>query len=125
MSSENYIIHDQHAVHFITFTVVDWIDIFTRANYKIEIANALEYCQKNKGLRLFAYCLMTNQLHLVCQTSEPFKLSTFVRDFKKHTAKSVLRCIWEEPESRRSWIRKLIEGAGREFVKINQSGFRF
>lgn len=43
MSSENYIIHDQHAVHFLTFTVIDWIDIFTRASYKIEIANALEY----------------------------------------------------------------------------------
>jgi hypothetical protein len=37
MSSENYIIHDQYAVHFLTFTVIDWIDIFTRASYKIEI----------------------------------------------------------------------------------------
>jgi hypothetical protein len=62
MSSENYIIHDQHAVHFLIFTVIDWLDIFTRASYKIEIANALEYCQKNKGVRLFAYCLMTNHL---------------------------------------------------------------
>jgi hypothetical protein len=24
MSSENYIIHDQHAVHFLTFTVINW-----------------------------------------------------------------------------------------------------
>ena len=70
MTSESYIIRGQHAVHFLTFTVIDWIDVFTRANYKIEIANALEYCQKNKGLRLFAWCLMTNHLHaalpLVC-----------------------------------------------------------
>ncbi|MGF7139886.1 transposase [Roseimarinus sediminis] len=78
MSSENYIIHDQHAAHSLTFTVIDWIDIFTRASYKIEIANALEYCQKNKGLSLYAYCLMTNHLHLVCQTDEPFNLSEFV-----------------------------------------------
>ena len=24
MSSENYIIHDQHAAHSLTFTVIDW-----------------------------------------------------------------------------------------------------
>jgi putative transposase len=48
MSSENYIIQDQHAVHFLTFTVVDWIDIFTRPSYKIEIANSLDYRQKTK-----------------------------------------------------------------------------
>ncbi|HKM94028.1 MAG TPA: hypothetical protein VJY41_10270 [Prolixibacteraceae bacterium] len=79
-SSENSIIHHQHAVHFLTFTVTEWIDVFTRANYKIEIANALEYCQKNKELRLFAYCLITNYLHLVCPTDEPYTLSEFVHE---------------------------------------------
>jgi len=54
MSSESYIIHDQYAVHFLTFMVINWINIFTRAHYKIEIANSLDFCQKNKGLRLFA-----------------------------------------------------------------------
>jgi len=51
MSSESYIIHDQYAVHFLTFTVVDWSasgDVFTQANYKIEVAKSLEYCQENK-----------------------------------------------------------------------------
>ena len=99
MSSENYLIHDQHAVHFPTFTVIEWIDIFTRANYKIEIANALEYCQKNKGLRLYAWCLMTNHLHLVCQTTEPHTLSEFVRDFKKHTAKTIVKKFGTSPRA--------------------------
>ena len=123
MYSESYIIRDQHAVHFLTFTVIDWIDIFTRASYKIEIANALEYCQKNKGLRLFAWCLMTNHLHLVCQTIEPFKLSDFVRDFKQHTAKSVLNCIWNEKESRRSWILAALREAGKYDNRITNYKF--
>lgn len=28
---EGYIIRDQSAIHFITATVVDWIDVFTRS----------------------------------------------------------------------------------------------
>ena len=32
--SEGYKIRDQTLPHFITFTVVDWIDVFTRQTYK-------------------------------------------------------------------------------------------
>ena len=60
MSSENYRIEKQDAVYFLTFTVTDWIDVFTRLNYRIIIAESLDYCRKNKGLKLYAWCLMTN-----------------------------------------------------------------
>lgn len=123
MSSESYIIRDQYAVHFLTFTVVDWIDIFTRASYKIEIANSLDYCQKHKGLRLFAWCLMTNHLHLVCQTIEPNTLTEFVRDFKKYSAKTILKKIWDEPESRRSWILSALREAGKYDNRITNYKF--
>ena len=40
MSADNYFIKDQNAVYFLTFTVTDWIDIFIRKEYKIEIVNS-------------------------------------------------------------------------------------
>ena len=49
MPADNYFIDDQNANYFVTFTVVDWIDIFTRKEYKIEIVNSLNYCIKNKA----------------------------------------------------------------------------
>ena len=51
MSSENYRIGNQHSVYFLTFTVTDWVDVFTRLNYKNIIVDSLEYCKKNKGLK--------------------------------------------------------------------------
>jgi len=36
MSGDRYKILDQNALHFVTFTVVNWIDVFTRKTYKIE-----------------------------------------------------------------------------------------
>ena len=104
MSSENYRIRNQHSVYFLTFTVTDWVDVFTRRNYRDIIAESLAYCRKNKGLQLFAWCLMTNHIHMVCTTDPPFKISDFMRDFKKFTAKSVLFDIQSLPESRKDWM---------------------
>jgi putative transposase len=64
MSADNYFITDQNAVYFLTFTTTDWVDIFTRKEYKIEIVNSLNYCIQNKGLTVFAWCLMSNHIHL-------------------------------------------------------------
>ena len=35
--SEKYKIRDNNKAHFVTLTVVEWIDVFTRNNHKIKI----------------------------------------------------------------------------------------
>jgi len=98
MSAENYRIEDQHAVYFLTLTVTDWIDVYSRPEYKTIILDGLTYCRQNKGLKLYAWCLMSNHMHLVCQTVQPFRMSDFLRDFKQYTAKRTLATIQEIPE---------------------------
>lgn len=123
MSSENYKIGNQNSVYFLTFTVTDWVDIFTRLNYKNIIAESLQYCRKQKGLKLYAWCLMTNHIHLVCQVEEPGKMSDFLRDFKKHTAKQILAEIQLCDESRRDWILYRFEYAGKFDNRIENYRF--
>jgi hypothetical protein len=41
MAGDRYFIEDQHGVHFLTFTVVEWIDVFTRKEYKQIIVDSL------------------------------------------------------------------------------------
>jgi REP element-mobilizing transposase RayT len=53
--------------YFITITVVGWIDIFTRLSQKNVLINALKYCQQNKGLEIYAYCIMSSHIHLLCK----------------------------------------------------------
>lgn len=43
MSSENYFIKDQYATYFLTFTIVDWVDVFTRSQYKNAIVDSLSF----------------------------------------------------------------------------------
>nr|WP_242923049.1 transposase [Pontibacter liquoris] len=86
-------------------TVVDWVDVFTRPVYKHIIVEALRFCQEHKGLKLYAWCLMSNHLHLIASTAEEHKsLSDILRDFKGYTSRKIVACIQEEPESRRQWL---------------------
>ena len=50
-------------MYFITSTVVDWVDVFTRPVYKHVIIESLEYCQKERINNLWV--LMTNHLHAI------------------------------------------------------------
>jgi REP element-mobilizing transposase RayT len=100
---EGYVIRDQTLPHFITATVVDWIDVFTRQAYRDVVIESLDYCIKNKGMILYGYVIMSNHIHLIIQ-SEEGKLSDLIRDFKKFTAKSILEKIQNSPESRKEWM---------------------
>lgn len=117
----------KNETYFLTLTVVDWIDIFTRKNHKTAIIDSLRYCIKNKGLNVYAYCLMTNHLHMVVNCNEPFELKNVIRDFKRHIVKQVLFQIVNEPESRRKWILKLLKenaekSAANEKIKFWKNG---
>jgi REP element-mobilizing transposase RayT len=108
-----YSIRDQQALYFLTFTVVGWVDIFTRPAYKDIVIESLRYCQEKKGLELFAYCLMTNHLHLIARAAEGQELSNIVRDFKKFTAYRLFKEITEaQGESRRAWLQWLLSQEG-------------
>ena len=94
----------KNATYFLTMTVVDWIDIFTRSNHKRVIIESLKYCIENKGLNVISFCLMTNHLHLIVNTNEPYELKDSIRDFKKFTTKAIIKQIISELESRREWM---------------------
>jgi|SRR5690606_14588989 len=87
--------------YFITITTVGWADVFTRLNQKHNIIEALKYCQENKGLEIYSYCIMSSHVHLLCKGTNGFILSDIIRDFKKFTAKKIIQTILNEPESRR------------------------
>ncbi len=58
-------IYNHQQAHFITFAVIEWIDVFTRPAYKNIVVESLQYCQKEKGLNIHGWCIMTNHIHLV------------------------------------------------------------
>jgi putative transposase len=100
-----YKILDQHGINFVTLTVVDWIDVFIRKRYKDIVIESLKHCQKEKGLVVYAYVIMSSHIHLIAEAKGSIPLSDILRDFKKFTSKTILREIEHGGyESRREWM---------------------
>ncbi len=106
--------------YFVTITTVGWIDVFTRLNQRQNIIKALQYCQENKGLEIYAYCIMSSHIHLLCKATNDFILSDIMRDFKKFTSKKIIQIINDEPESRREWMLDYFKKASVHFKKEQQ-----
>ena len=105
MAMQGHKIINQNGLHYLTLTVVGWLDVFSRQEYRDMILDSLKYCQKEKGLVVNAYVVMSNHLHLIAYAKEGFKLSAILRDFKKFTAKQIIQAITNNPkESRTSWL---------------------
>ena len=98
--SEGYKIRDQTLPYFITATVVDWIDVFTRKSYRDVVIACLDFCIKEKAMVLYGYVIMSNHIHMVVQSSDR-ELWDLLRDFKKFTATKIIEKIKSDPESRR------------------------
>jgi len=105
-----YKITDQQAVHFVTCTVAQWIDVFTRSDYADIVVDSLKFCQEKKGLCIFGWVIMSNHLHMICSCQQGFELSDALRDFKKFTSTAVVTAIEQNKrESRKSWMLWLLK----------------
>ena len=104
MSGSKYLISDQHSPYFITCTVIHWIDLFTREDYRNVIVDSLNYCIKNKNLTVYSWVIMSNHIHLAAQCDPPGSMSNFLRDFKKYTSKEFINVMGNVNESRAAWL---------------------
>lgn len=107
----------------MTLTVVSWIDVFTRINHKLTIVDALKYCQREKGLTIFGWCLMPSHLHLIAKAENGKVLNDIIRDFKKFTARKIIQQIIEEPESRKIWMLESFVKTGEKIRRIKNYKF--
>lgn len=112
MYHSGYKIRNLEGIHFVTFAVVGWVDVFTRKEYRDIVIDSLKYCQKEKGLVLYSWCLMSNHIHLVVRAINN-DTSDILRDFKKFTSNQIIKAITEnEKESRREWMLRIFKNAG-------------
>ena len=113
--SSKYKFYNPDGIYFVTFAVVRWVDVFTRDIYREIILDSLRYCQRNKGLILHAYVIMTNHLHLIISRGGDLLLENVMRDFKKFTSSQLIKAIKENPqESRKEWMLEIFATEGRK-----------
>jgi REP element-mobilizing transposase RayT len=111
-----YGISDNSRLHFVTFTIVQWIKIFKIENYCRTFLDSVKYCQKNKGLKVYAWCIMPNHVHMIIGAKDNAKLENIIRDLKSYTSRKV-HLLLEE----RSNIDLNIEDTLNRLIRIGRN----
>jgi putative transposase len=77
-------------VYFVTFTVHNWYYLFDRHNRFDILENSFMFCQKNKGLKIFAFVFMLNHLHFIGTAPD---MIAVIHDMKTYLAKELKKNI--------------------------------
>ena len=122
--SRNYKFHNREGLYFVSFAVVYWLDVFTRNEYKDIIVESLTYCQKEKGMELVAWCIMTNHVHLIFRSVGDREPQLLLGDFKRFTSKAIVKAIQENPkESRKEFLLEKFKEAALKSSNVKQHQF--
>jgi REP element-mobilizing transposase RayT len=117
--SEKYKFCNPEGIYFVTCTIVYWIDLFTRKEYKHVVINTLKYYQQKRNLVIHSYCIMPSHLHLIISTKNVNEsLGSIMRDFKKLSNKKIIEEIHHINESRKEWLLRAFQKAGRKLKRI-------
>lgn len=120
--SSKYKFTDKEAIYFTTSTVVGWTDIFTRDIYRGILLDSIRHCQLYQGLKIHAWVLMTNHLHLICSCKPGNDIAMVLRNMKSFTAKELINAVINNlKESRKENMLNVFESEGKK----SSSNFRF
>jgi REP element-mobilizing transposase RayT len=100
MSRSRYKIYETHYPYFLTLTVNNWIPIFTRPITTEILLEALQYRQQHCALRIYAYVILENHMHLIAQSEQ---LNQQIAQFKSWTARQMLVASSNDI----GWLKKL------------------
>lgn len=122
--SRNYKFHNPEGLYFVSFAVVEWLDVFTRNQYKDILLDSLEYCQTNKGMEVIAWCIMTNHVHIVFRCVGSEKPQEVLGDFKRYTSKEIVKAIQENTqESRKEFLLEKFKIAAQKASNVTHYQF--
>lgn len=98
--SRKYKFYNKEGLYFVSFATVYWIDIFIRDQYNWEIVQSLDFCRKNKGMEIYAWCLMPSHMHIIFRSNEN-NPGSILRDLKGFASIKIIKLIEENPQESR------------------------
>lgn len=92
MGRSRYKFTQPNQPHFMTLTVLHWIPIFTRLDTVNILFESFRYLTR-EGLRIYAYVILENHLHLVAQSEQ---IDSDIARFKSYTSRKLLLYLQEK-----------------------------
>ena len=119
-----YRIGDQNELYFVTFTTINWIDVFIRDSYRQIFIDSVKFCQREKGLIVGAWVIMTSHIHMIIGTNGTNRLEDIIRDLKSYTSRHIrIEIEQSNYESKKEWMMWFFKRAGT--ANSNNIDFQF
>jgi len=95
-----YRIYQDHALYFVTFTVVEWLPIFVTEKPCRIVTDSLNFCHERKQLGINAYVIMPTHLHAILfdKDFDSKRLRQTLTDLRKYTGQQLTNyCLSHTP----------------------------
>ncbi|MEZ4529150.1 MAG: transposase [Desulfobacterales bacterium] len=92
MGRSRYRFTNNRQPHFMTCTVVNWLPLFGKPRIAGIVIDSLRFMHENQRLRLYAYVIMENHLHLIAVSDN---LGKEIANFKSYSARKIIDYLTE------------------------------
>jgi len=117
-----YKIVETENFYFVTSSFQNWLPIFDDEKYIQILFDAIKYNQKSRDLKVYAYVIMPDHLHMILQSE---KLTNIMQSIKSYTAKEIIKEL--KSDNKRTFLRKLkldkLEHKTQSEFQVWQEGF--
>ncbi len=82
-------IHEDAALYYLTFSAVQWLPVFVSEEPCLIVTESLNFCHREKGLRINAFVIMPTHLHLIVSDADfnVQRLRQTLADMRKYTGR--------------------------------------
>ena len=85
--------YERNPVQFFTAVCYDWFRLLASNEAKEIVIRGLQYQVKAKHVKICAFVIMPNHIHLIWRVQNEHRLEDIQRDFLKYTAKEILKLV--------------------------------
>jgi REP element-mobilizing transposase RayT len=111
-------------LYFVTTKAVDYAHIFQRECPKRLILDTLDFFRTSRKMKLFAFVIMPNHIHLIAQFPDADPIPAVIRDFKKHTADRLIRQLKaERDQAALDLLAAKVTRSSKQTYKIWEDGY--
>lgn len=75
--------------YFFTATILEWKSLLSKEKYKEVVVSSLRFLVEARRIRVYAFVIMSNHIHIIWQMYPGINSSDVQRDFLKYTAQII------------------------------------
>src|SRR5215813_7055613 len=98
------IFRELNYAYFVTWTIVDWLNLFSEDLYRQIALDSLAYLRLHKKTELNAFVVMPTHIHAILWPNDRINLSDVIRDFKRFTSRKI--SSEAEKQNRMDWLNR-------------------